>query len=383
MTTDAALTALPTSRVPDPADAPPLRWGILSTGGIAASMTDALLKHTSQRVVAIGSRSPESARAFADRFGIDRAHGSMEAMLADDEIDVVYIASPHSEHHRQAMAAMAAGKNVLVEKAFARNAGEAAEMVAAARAAGVTAMEAMWARFLPQADILRQLLADGALGEVVTVIADHGQYFAPDPEFRLFNPDLAGGALLDLGIYPVSFASMVLGAPTAVTARGSKAFTGVDGQVSLLLEAGDLAGGAAGDAAGGAAGDAAGDAAGEAAGDAGRDARGGAQALVNTTLFAATPTTATVSGTVARVEISGPFYAPGTLTYLHRDGSRLEFDGGPIRGHEALAYEAAHLAQLISDGHLESPIMPLDETMSIMTTLDEARRQLGVVLPGE
>jgi predicted dehydrogenase len=353
MTSAAALSSLPSSRVPDPADAPPLRWGILSTGGIAAAMTDALHKHTSQRVVAIGSRSPEAARAFADRFGIDRAHGTMEAMLADDEIDVVYVASPHSEHRRQATAALAAGKHVLVEKAFARNAGEALEIVEAAGAAGRTVMEAMWARFLPQADILRQLQADGALGEVVTVIADHGQYFDPDPQFRLFNPDLAGGALLDLGVYPVSFASMVLGPPTAVTTCGSTAFTGVDGQVSMVLETGPVGAPAV------------------------------ATALVNTTLFAATPTTATVSGTLARVEMSGPFYAPGTLTYLHRDGTRLEFDGGRIRGHEALAYEAAHLAQLVSDGHLDSPVMPLSETVSIMATLDAARAQLGVVLPGE
>lgn len=344
----APLSALPASRVPDPADAPPLRWGILSTGGIAAAMVQALQANTRQQVVAVGSRSAGSAAAFADRFGIDRAHGSMEAMLADDEVDVVYVASPHSEHHRQTLAVLAAGKNVLVEKAFARNAGEAADMVAAARAAGVTAMEAMWARFLPQADILRQLLADGALGDPVTVIADHGQYFDPDPQHRLFAPELAGGALLDLGVYPISFASMVLGAPAAVTARGRTAFTGVDGQVSLLLETSSTA-----------------------------------NALVDTTLFAATPTTATVSGTVARVELSGPFYAPGTLTYVHRTGSRLSFDGGPIRGHLGLAYEAAHLAQLVADGHLESPVMPLDETVSIMATLDEARAQLGVVLPGE
>lgn len=336
------LTQLPTSRVPDPADAPPLRWGILSTGGIAGAMADALAAHTGQQLVAVGSRTEESARTFADRFGIDRAHGSMEALLADDGVDVVYVASPHSEHCRQALAAIAAGKNVLVEKAFTQNADEAQQVVDAARAAGVTAMEAMWTRFLPQTDVLRQLLADDLLGDVVTVIADHGQYFDSDPAHRLFAPELAGGALLDLGVYPVSFASMVLGGPLTVTARGEKAFTGVDGRVSMLLETG----------------------------------RPGAHAVVDTNLFAATPTTATVSGTVARVEISGPFYAPGTLTYVHRKGSKLTFDGGEIRDHRGLAYEAAHFAQLIADGHTESPLMPLDETVQVMTVLDEARRQL-------
>lgn len=349
------LLALPTSRIPDPATAPPLRWGILSTGGIARAMTDALTAQTRQQVVAVGSRSEESARAFADSFGIDRAHGSMQALLADDQVDAVYVASPHSEHHRQALAAITAGKHVLVEKAFTRTADEAAEVVAAARAAGVTAMEAMWTRFLPHIDVLRQLLADGALGEIRTVLADHGQYFDRDPVHRLFNPDLAGGALLDLGIYPVSFASMVLGTPTRITAAGTLAFTGVDGQVSMVLESAG-------------------------AGTSGIRTNAdspGAHAVLNTSLFGVTPTTASVAGTVARVELSGAFYAPGTLSYRHRDGGRLEVDGGPITGHRGLAYEAAHLAQLVADGRTESPLLPLDETVQILRTLDEVRRQVG------
>ncbi len=338
--TSAPLAHLPSPRIPDPASAPALRWGILSTGGIAAAMTDAITAHTSQQVVAVGSRSAESARAFADRFGIERAHGSMEEMLADDVVDVIYVASPHSEHHRQALAAIGAGKHVLVEKAFTRTAAQAQEVVTAAQAAGVTAMEAMWTRFLPHIDVLRQLLADGSLGDVTTLIADHGQYFVPDRTHRVFAPELAGGALLDLGIYPISFASMVLGSPSTITARGVRAFTGVDGQVSMVFE-------------------------------------GPAHAVLNTTLFAATPTTASVAGTIARVEISGPFYAPATLSYLHRDGSRLDIGGGPITGHGGLAYEAAHLAQLVADGRTESPLLPLAETVQIMKTTDEVRRQIG------
>ena len=338
--TSAPLVHLPSPRIPDPASAPALRWGILSTGGIAAAMTNAIQAHTRQQVVAVGSRTAESARAFADRFGIERAHGSMEELLADDVVDAVYVASPHSEHHRQALAAIAAGKHVLVEKAFTRTAAQAQEVVTAAQAAGVTAMEAMWTRFLPHIDVLRQLLADGSLGDVTTLIADHGQYFVPDRTHRVFAPELAGGALLDLGIYPISFASMVLGSPSTITARGVKAFTGVDGQVSMVFE-------------------------------------GPAHAVLNTTLFAATPTTASVAGTIARVEISGPFYAPATLSYLHRDGSRLDIDGGPITGHGGLAYEAAHLAQLVADGRTESPLLALEETVQIMKTIDEVRRQIG------
>lgn len=352
------LTALPASRVPALADAPPLRWGILSPGGIAALMVDALQANTGQQVVAVGSRSQQRAQAFADRFGIGRAYGSAEELLADPEVDAIYIASPHSEHHRQALAVIEAGKPALVEKAFARNAAEAQQVVDAARAAGVPVMEAMWSRFLPQADVLRQLIADGALGQITSVVADHGQFFEPDAGHRLFNPDLAGGALLDLGIYPISFAAMVLGAPSSVVARGSKAFTGVDGQASMLLEH-----------------------------TGGQDAN--PVALLDTTLFARTPTTATVSGTLARIEIPGDFYTPNVLRYVHRDGTELFFDGaaadagGPVEGHRGLAYEAAHFATLVAEGRTESALMPLDETVQILRTIDEVRRQLGVTLPGE
>lgn len=313
-------------------------------------MVTALSRHTRQQVVAVGSRTAESAAAFAARFAIPGVRAGQDELFDDPDVDLVYIASPHSEHHRQALAAIAAGKHVLIEKAFCRNANEATDVVAAAAAANVVVMEAMWARFLPQADVLRQLLAGGDLGDVVTVIADHGQYFEPDPAHRLFNPDLAGGALLDLGVYPVSFASMVLGPIGAVDVRGERAFTGVDGQVSLILEAAN---------------------------------RPGSHAIVNTTLFAATPTTATVSGTIAGASMSGPFYAPGTLTYRHRGGTVLSVDGGPIRGAGALAYEAAHIAQLIADGATQSPIMPTRESVDIMRILDTARAALGVVLPGE
>ena len=192
-------------------------------------------RHTRQRLVAVGSRSLDRAQSFAAAHGADRAYGSYDELVADPEIDAIYVASPHSEHRMQALLAIAAGKPVLVEKAFSRNAAEAGEVADAARAAGVPAMEAMWTRFLPQTDVIRQLLDDGVLGEVITVLADHGQCFDPDPAGRLFNPDLAGGALLDLGVYPVSFASFILGNPDGVSAAGSLTDTGVDAQASMVL----------------------------------------------------------------------------------------------------------------------------------------------------
>ncbi len=306
-----------------------------------------MAEHTRQNVVAVGSRSAKRADAFAAQHGIERSYGSYPELVADPDVQVVYIASPHSGHREHALLAIAAGKHVLVEKAFARNASEAAEIVDAARSAGVLAMEAMWTRFLPQTDVVRRLLQDGVLGEVVTVQADHGQYFTFDPAHRLFDPNLAGGALLDLGIYPVSFASFAFGTPEVVLATGSTAPTGVDAQVSLIL------------------------------------ARGTAHAVLNTTMLAKTPTTASISGSAARVEMTGPFYAPGTLTLTAVDGRSLVRERGPVVGSGGLCYEAAELARCVAEGRLESPLLPLAETVSILRTIDEARRQLGVRLPGE
>lgn len=341
------LSSLPTSRVPDPADAPPLRWGVLGPGGIARTFVTALQRHSRQQVVAVGSRDAGRAEAFARELGIDRAHVSYPALVEDPGVDIVYVATPHSAHHEHALLALGAGRPVLVEKAFTRNEAEAREVIAAAREAGLLAMEAMWTRFLPGTDVLRQLLSDGALGEVHSVLADHGQYFSPAASHRLFAPELAGGALLDLGVYPVSFASFALGTPRRVAATGRTAFTGVDGQISAVLSAES------------------------------------ADAVVTSTLFAQTPTTASVSGSLARAELAGPFFAPTTLTVRTRDGGVLRTDGGPLRGTEGLVYEAAEAARLVAEGATESPLLPWEETRQVMATMDEVRRQVGVSYPGE
>ena len=193
-----------------------MRWGILGTGGIASTFAADLRLTDSGVVTAVGSRSQQSADRFADTFGIANRHPSYESLVADPDVDVIYVATPHPFHHDNAILALRAGKHVLVEKPFTMNAGEAREIVRVAREHGRFAMEAMWTRFLPHIAVIRDWLAQGTLGEIVTVTADHGQWFAEDPEFRLFAPELGGGALLDLGIYPVSFASMVLGTPTRI-----------------------------------------------------------------------------------------------------------------------------------------------------------------------
>ena len=212
-----------------------IRWGIIGTGGIASTFAADLAHTGSGSAVAVGSRRAESAEAFGERFGIPNRHDTYEALVADPEVDAVYVGTPHPMHHEDALLALRAGKHVLVEKPFTMNAAEAEELVGEARQRGLFLMEAMWARFLPHMREVRRLLADGVLGEIVTVTADHSQWFVQDASHRLFAPELGGGALLDLGIYPVSFASMVLGAPDRVAAIADPAFTGVDAQTSILL----------------------------------------------------------------------------------------------------------------------------------------------------
>ncbi|WP_214414197.1 Gfo/Idh/MocA family protein [Sphaerisporangium fuscum] len=338
---------LPAPRTPSPEAAPGLNWGVIAPGGIAASFADALHTHTRQRVVAVGSRDAQRARAFADRFGISAAYGSYAELLADSRVDIVYVASPHSAHFTHAMQAIEAGRHVLVEKAFTRNAHEAEQLIEAAGKRGVFLMEAMWTRFLPHVDVVRQVLASRLLGEVRVVTADHGQFMVPDATHRLYAPELAGGALLDLGVYPVSFASMVLGPFASMTAVGTKAFTGVDGQASILVTN-----------------------------------EAGAHGVLNTTLFARTPTTASVSGTLARLEIEGEFYAPATVRLISREGELLD-TFVPERREGGLCYEAAEAARCVAAGRSESDLMPLAETLRIMRSLDEIRRSLDVVFPGE
>ena len=339
---------LPPPRTPDPYDAPTLRWGILAPGGIARDFARAVQARSGQQVAAVGSRSLERAQAFADEFDVPTTHGSYEDLVADDTIDAVYVASPHSEHHEHALLALRAGKPVLVEKAFARNAAEAREIVETARTAGLFAMEAMWTRFLPHVDVVRRSLEDGLLGEVHTMFADHGQRLFPDGPQRLSDPALAGGALLDLGIYPVSFSSFVLGPIRSVTAHGTLTDTGVDAQEGLVLEA-----------------------------------ESGAVANVAATMLTKTPTTASICGTRARIDITGDFYRPGAVVRLVApDGTVLDEYDDPEKEH-GLHQEAVEVARRVSAGELESPLLPQAETVAIMGLLDDVRGQLGVTYPGE
>ncbi len=318
-----------------------VRWGIVGTGGIAAAMVEDLRLLPDAEVVAVGSRSAASAAEFAAAHGIGRHHPSYDEVCRNPEVDAVYVSTIHPGHRDAALRAIDAGKAVLVEKPFTMDAAEARQVVDAARAKGVFVMEAMWARFNPHLVRVRELLAEGALGDVRLVTADHCQWFAEDPSHRLFSPELGGGALLDLGIYPVSFASMVLGPPATVTAVGTTAFTGVDATTSVLLTYDS-----------------------------------GAQSVLTTTMSALGPNRAAIIGTDARIEVDPVFYTPTGFTLTRRDGSVERFDE-PHEGH-GLRHEAAELMRCLHDGRTESDVLPLDETVSIMETMDEVRRQIGL-----
>jgi predicted dehydrogenase len=317
----------------------PVRWGILGTGGIAGTFVTDLRLAASGVAVAVGSRSQGSADRFADRFGIANRHGSYASLAADPDVDVIYVATPHPMHRDNAILALRAGKHVLVEKPFTMNAAEAREIAAVARERGLFAMEAMWTRFLPDVAVIRDWLARGVLGDIVTVIADHGQWFAEDAGFRLFAPELGGGALLDLGVYPVSFASMVLGRPRRIVSMSDQAFTGVDAQTSMLF---------------------------------GYDS--GAQAVLTCTLRAKSPTRAAIVGRDARIEVDGDFYAPVAVTLVPRNGDPVRVE--PAREGRGLYHQADEVAARLAAGEVESPLMPLDETISIMETMDTVLAQV-------
>lgn len=327
---------------------PALRWGLIGPGWIAGEFVGAAHEHTDQRFIAVASRSFDRASAFATKYGIATAYDSYEALVEQDSIDVVYIATPQSQHLELGLLAIAAGKHVLIEKPFALSADEARQLTNAASAAGVLAMEAMWSRYLPQTSVVRQLLADGALGTVEQVHADHGQAIPADPQHRLYRPELGGGALLDLGIYPVQFDSMVLGVPTAVTAVGGMTDTGVDAFSTLVLSHGEHT-----------------------------------QSTVTTTMLTNTPTRASISGSAARIEFESFFYTPSSFRLLANNpndpdgGTTLDFtDTTGLRLFSALSWEATALARFVGEGRTESPLHTLDETVSILATIDSAKAQL-------
>ena len=327
----------------DPATAPGLRWGIIGAGNIAAKFTDAVTRHTQSEVVAVGSRSKAKAVQFAASNGVAIGHEGYDTLVQDPAVEAVYVATPNSEHLDHALLAIEAGKPVLIEKPLCRNAGEARQIAAAARAARVFAMEAMWSRFLPHMVELREVVASGQIGEVLHVHAEHSQRFPFDPRHRIYDRALGGGALLDLGVYAVAFVQDLLGRPDRVATVGALTETGVDGHVTLALDFGRRR-----------------------------------QASVTTTLWGLSSISATVLGTEGRIEFAGPFHRPTALTIHQRDGEIRTFDGHVPNGFQ---FEVAEVATCVSNGVVESDLLSLDDSICILEILDEARRQVGVRYP--
>ncbi|SED50420.1 Predicted dehydrogenase [Streptomyces sp. TLI_105] len=323
-----------------------VRWGILATGGIAERFTRDLSTLDGAKVVAVASRTEASAKAFADRFGIPRAYGEWAGLLADEDVDVVYVATPHHAHRTAAGLALEAGKAVLCEKALTLNAREAEELVTLSRDRGLFLMEAMWMYCNPLVRRIAELVLDGAIGEVRTVQADFGIAGPFDAGHRLRDPAVGGGALLDLGVYPVSFAQLLLGEPSTVQAHARISPEGVDLNTGMLL---------------------------------GWDS--GASALLSCSLEADTPLTASVTGTEGRIDVPRGFFFPERFTLL-RNGAEPEEYVNEDDPH-SLRHEAAEVMRCLRAGRTESPLVPLDGSLAVMRTLDAVRDRVGVRYPQE
>jgi predicted dehydrogenase len=299
------------------------------------------------KVGAVGSRSRKTASAFADGgawgvpFDIPHRHGSYQDLVADDDVDVIYVATPNSLHAEHALLALEAGKHVLVEKPFAMNKDEAEVVFAAAARRGRVALEAMWTRWLPHMHRIREILSEGALGQVASVLVDNDDLLPDDPMHRTQRPELGGGALLDLGVYAVSFVADILGAPSDIRAMATATANGVDGRLGAVLAH-----------------------------------PSGAMATIHTQLDGRGPRTAAIVGTDARIEIDSVWYTPSGFTVMDPDGRVIERFESEVTG-RGMQYQAEEMERLVRDGATEGSILSPAESISIMGTLDAIRQQIA------
>ena len=318
----------------------PIRWGILATGGIAAKFTEDLTRLPDAEVAAVGSRSLAAAETFAATHGIPRAYGSWQELAADPDVDVVYVATPHSAHHAATTICLNAGKAVLCEKPFTLDVATTQDLVSLARARGLFLMEAMWMRTNPAIRRIAELVADGAIGEVRHIAADFGLAGPFPPGHRLRAPELGGGALLDLGVYPVTFAHLFLGPPQFLTAWASLLPEGTDENTGIVL-----------------------------------GYAGGAVATLHCGLSGETGRRATITGTDGRIELPRGFFHPDRFTVVR--GGEVTETLVPLEGN-GMGHEAEEVMRCLRAGLLESPVIPLDATLEVMSTLDAVRAQIGV-----
>jgi len=322
-----------------------IRWGILGTGGIARKFAEGLAVLDDAELLAVGSRTVESAAAFGDTYTVSRRYGTYAELANDPDVDVIYVSTPHMFHKRDTLLCLQAGKAVLCEKPFTMNAAEAVELVTYAREHNLFLMEAMWTRFMPIMVRLRALLAEKVVGEVGMLHADFSFQADFDPKGRLFDPELGGGALLDAGIYPVSMASMVLGAPQDIKSSTYIGATGVDERTGILQRYAN-----------------------------------GALAMLTTSTRLNAPQEVLIRGAEGYIRLTD--WLRGTSMTISRYGQPDEFIELPIIGN-GYNYEAAAVMEHLRAGTTESPIMPLDETIALMENLDAVRAPWGLRYPGE
>jgi predicted dehydrogenase len=322
-------------------------WGILGTGRIAHSFASDLRLLPDAERVAVGSRAQARADAFADQYDIPHRHGSYEALVADPDVDVVYVASPHSEHARHATLALEVGKHVLCEKPLTINEAQAERLIATARAENRFLMEALWTRFFPVMDDVRHLVETGALGDLHLLQADIGVVHPFDPTHRLYDPALGGGALLDLGIYPLSLAFDLFGPPDTVVSDAVIGETGVDEQCSVLFRYDD-----------------------------------GRQVTWQASLHADPGRTFTLSGTEGRLHGERAWWKGAPVVHTDPDGSVRDTYARPFEG-TGYQFEAAHVMNCLREGRTESPVMPLEESRAFLRTMDALRATWGVEYPCE
>ena len=323
-----------------------VRWGILGTGAIARQFVSGLGSLPEAEVLAVGSRSEASAAGFADEKEIPRHYAAYEGLAADPDVDVVYVATPHPFHAENVELCLGAGKAVLCEKPFTVNAAEAERVVGLAREKGLFLMEGMWSRFFPLMNEVRRLVSDGTIGEMRMLNVDFGFRADLDPASRLFDPALGGGALLDVGVYCVSLASMILGRPSGSVGLSHLGETGVDEQASVVLKHEE-----------------------------------GRLANLSIGIRTATPQEATIMGTDGYIRIHSPWWRPKSMT-ISRPGWEDETVEAPVSGN-GFGYEAAEVMRCLERGETESTVMPLDETISVMSTMDGIRAAWGLEYPGE
>ena len=364
----------------------PINWGILGTGAIAHRFADDFVHAMDAKLVAVGSRSGERARAFGNRFSIPHQHASYRALADDPDVHVVYIATPASAHKANMELCLLAGKAVLCEKPLTVNAREAEEVIALARHNQVFLMEAMWTRFLPLIVRLRELLAKRVVGDIRYFMGDFGSQVTYDPDSRVFNEELGGGALLQKGVYLLSLASMILGSPTNVKCLSILAKTGIDENSGVLLRY-----------------------------------SGGSLATLWCSVRVRSRRRGSIVGTQGQIDIHDPIMCPSSLS-LRLYGTR-ERHHAPVIGDaepgrrarflryakrsrlirkfreyfpelsdralygirssticlppigEGLHYQVSEVNRCLRAGKLESDVMPLDESLSIMATMDRIQKE--------